>query len=56
MVVFHNGSALGGSDALPDLNARVFILIVLSLTAGTTLLMWMGELSPAAASATASRC
>ena len=43
VVVFHNGSALGGSDALPDLNARVFILIVLSLTAGSTLLMWMGE-------------
>ena len=43
VVVFHNGSALGGSDALPDLNARVFILIVLSLTAGSTLLMFMGE-------------
>ena len=42
--LFHNGSALGGSDALPDLTARVFILIVLTLTAGTTLLMWMGEL------------
>ena len=41
--VFHNGSALGGSNALPNLNARVFILIVLSLTAGSTLLMWMGE-------------
>jgi preprotein translocase subunit SecY len=43
VVVFHNGSALGGSDALPNLNARIFILIVLSLTAGSTLLMWMGE-------------
>ena len=28
----------------PNLNARVFILIVRPLTAGSTLLMWMGEL------------
>ena len=42
--LFHNGSALGGSNALPNLNAARFILIVLTLTAGTTLLMWMGEL------------
>jgi len=44
VIVFHNGNALGGSDALPNLNPRTFLLIVLSLTAGSTLLMWMGEL------------
>ncbi len=43
VVVFHNGSALGGTNALPNLNIRIFILIVLTLTAGSTLLMWMGE-------------
>jgi preprotein translocase subunit SecY len=44
VVVFHKRLGPGRDpDALPDLNARVFILIVLSLTAGSTLLMWMGE-------------
>ena len=42
--LFHNGSALGGSNALPNLSIRSFILIVVTLTAGTTLLMWIGEL------------
>ena len=31
-------------DALPDFTAGKFYLIVLSLTAGTTLVMWLGEL------------
>ncbi len=31
-------------DALPDLNMARFYLIVVSLTAGTTLVMWLGEL------------
>src|SRR6476660_8085014 len=42
--LFHNGSVIGGSNILPDLTVRSFLLIVLTLTAGTTLLMWMGEL------------
>jgi preprotein translocase subunit SecY len=32
------------SGALPDANAGRIVLIVITLTAGTTLLMWMGEL------------
>ncbi len=42
--LFHNASAFGGSDALQDLNVRTFLLIVMTLTAGATLLMWIGEL------------
>ena len=42
--LFHNGSVIGGTNILPDLTVRSFLLIVLTLTAGTTLLMWMGEL------------
>jgi len=42
--LFHNGSRFGGGDALPTLSIRSFVLIVMTLTAGTTLLMWMGEL------------
>jgi preprotein translocase subunit SecY len=43
--LFHNGSsALGVSDLLPNLTVGRFLLIVTSLTAGTTLLMWLGEL------------
>jgi preprotein translocase subunit SecY len=42
--LFHNGSAIGANDLLPNLTPGRFILIVTTLTAGTTLLMWMGEL------------
>jgi preprotein translocase subunit SecY len=42
--LFQNSSALGGSDVLTDITIQTFILIVTTLTAGTTLLMWMGEL------------
>jgi len=42
--LFRNGSALGASNLLPDLTVSRFILIVTTLTAGTTLLMWLGEL------------
>jgi preprotein translocase subunit SecY len=44
VILFHNGSALGASDVLPNLTIRKFIIIVVTLTAGTTLLMWIGEL------------
>ncbi len=42
--LFKNGAAIGASNLLPDLTVGRFILIVVTLTAGTTLLMWMGEL------------
>src|SRR4051794_23579241 len=42
--LFHNGSAIGASNLLPNLSVGRFILIVMTLTAGTTLLMWLGEL------------
>src|ERR1700709_2827259 len=42
--LFHNGSALGASDLLPDLTVGRFLLIVATLTAGTARLMWLGEL------------
>jgi len=42
--LFQNSSALGGSDVLTDITIQTFLLIVVTLTAGTTLLMWMGEL------------
>src|SRR6478736_9876693 len=42
--LFHNGSAIGASDLLPNLTIGRFLLIVTTLTAGTALLMWMGEL------------
>ena len=44
VILFHNGSVLGGSNSLTSLTPRSFILIVVTLTAGTTVLMWMGEL------------
>ena len=37
-------SGLFGQDLLPNLSLGNFILIVTTLTAGTTLLMWLGEL------------
>jgi preprotein translocase subunit SecY len=42
--LFHNGSALGASDLLPNLTVGRFLLIVATLTAGTAMLMWLGEL------------
>jgi preprotein translocase subunit SecY len=42
--LFHNGSAIGSSDLLPNLTVGRFLLIVATLTAGTSILMWLGEL------------
>ena len=50
--LFHNGGGglLGGGgnttglDVLPDFSPFSVIIVVLTLTAGTALLMWMGEL------------
>ncbi len=43
--LFHNGGIGAGSlDLLPKFNAWTVFIVVLTLTAGTALLMWMGEL------------
>jgi preprotein translocase subunit SecY len=47
--VFHNGGggfgiADPGMDLIPDFNVWSVLLIVLTLTTGTAMLMWMGEL------------
>ncbi len=43
--LFHNGGIVGGDlDLLPKFNAWTVFIVVLTLTTGTALLMWMGEL------------
>jgi preprotein translocase subunit SecY len=45
--LFHNGglgSQLGNIDLIPNYTAGRVLIIVLSLTAGTALVMWLGEL------------
>jgi preprotein translocase subunit SecY len=42
--LFHNGALVGGIDLLPDFNVWTVFIVVLTLTTGTALLMWMGEL------------
>ncbi|MDQ3957878.1 MAG: preprotein translocase subunit SecY, partial [Actinomycetota bacterium] len=46
--LFHNGTITGPGgapvDLIPNFNAPRVMLIVLSLTAGTALIMWLGEL------------
>ncbi|MBA2725865.1 MAG: preprotein translocase subunit SecY, partial [Actinobacteria bacterium] len=46
--LFHNGQIRDGAgqpiDLIPDFNAPRVGLVVLSLTAGTALIMWLGEL------------
>jgi len=42
--LFHNGSLVGGIDLLPDFTLWTVFIVVLTLTTGTALLMWMGEL------------
>ncbi len=43
--LFHNGGILGTEvDLLPRFNAWTVFVVVLTLTCGTALLMWMGEL------------
>jgi preprotein translocase subunit SecY len=43
-VFFFRSGLGGGQDAIGSLTFGKFFMIVISLTAGTTLLMWMGEL------------
>ncbi|GJM37117.1 MAG: protein translocase subunit SecY [Acidimicrobiales bacterium] len=43
--LFHNGGIVGNDiDLLPKFNAWTVFVVVLTLTCGTALLMWMGEL------------
>ena len=43
--LFHNGGIVGGDlDLLPKFSAWTVFIVVLTLTTGTALLMWMGEL------------
>ncbi len=42
--LFHSGQLTNGVDLVPDFTTRNIILIVVTMTAGTALLMWMGEL------------
>ena len=42
--LFHSGALVGGIDLLPDFTVWVVFVVVLTLTTGTALLMWMGEL------------
>ncbi|MEN8114885.1 MAG: preprotein translocase subunit SecY [Actinomycetota bacterium] len=42
--LFHSGQLTGGIDLIPDYTPRNVVIIVLTMTAGTALLMWFGEL------------
>jgi len=42
--LFHSGALVGGIDLLPNFTPWAVFVVVLTLTTGTALLMWMGEL------------
>jgi len=42
--LFHSGQLTGGIDLIPDYTPRNVVIIVMTMTAGTALLMWFGEL------------
>jgi preprotein translocase subunit SecY len=42
--LFHSGQFTNGVDLIPDFTPRNVIIVVITMTAGTALLMWMGEL------------
>jgi preprotein translocase subunit SecY len=42
--LFHSGQFTGGIDLIPNFTPRNVVIIVVTMTAGTALLMWMGEL------------
>jgi preprotein translocase subunit SecY len=42
--LFHRGTLTSGIDLIPEYNAGRVLLIVLTLTAGTAFIMWLGEL------------
>ncbi|RLE14062.1 MAG: preprotein translocase subunit SecY [Actinobacteria bacterium] len=42
--LFHSGQFTGGVDLIPNFTPRNVVIVVITMTAGTALLMWMGEL------------
>ena len=42
--LFHSGAFTSNIDLIPDYTTRNVLLIVLTMTAGTALIMWLGEL------------
>ncbi len=42
--LFHSGALVSGIDLLPNFTVWTVFVVVLTLTTGTALLMWMGEL------------
>jgi preprotein translocase subunit SecY len=42
--LFHSGQFTNGIDLIPNFTPRNVVIIVITMTAGTALLMWMGEL------------
>ena len=42
--LFHSGQFTNGVDLIPDFTPRNVTIVVITMTAGTALLMWMGEL------------
>jgi preprotein translocase subunit SecY len=42
--LFHNGTFTGGLDLIPDYTVRRVLIIVITMTAGTAMIMWLGEL------------
>ena len=42
--LFHNGSFFNGVDLVPDYTLRNVLTIIVTMTAGTALIMWLGEL------------
>ncbi len=42
--LFHNGSFTGGLDLIPEYTPRRVLIIVITMTAGTAMIMWLGEL------------
>ena len=42
--MFHSGQFTGGIDLIPEYTLRNVLTIVITMTAGTALIMWLGEL------------
>ncbi len=42
--LFHSGQFTGGVDLIPDYTLRNVLTIVITMTAGTAIIMWLGEL------------
>lgn len=42
--LFHNGSFFAGVDLVPDYTLRNVLTIIVTMTAGTAMIMWLGEL------------